>query len=48
MDNGADGDDWSANNVSTGGAGGIGWILNDGSIAKELLSILEIAGWNKK
>jgi hypothetical protein len=35
--NGADGDDWSQNNVSTGGAGGIGWrIPYDSRVAEEL------------
>ena len=46
--NGSDGDDWSRNNVETGGAGGIGWILRDSEISKELLMLFKIAGWNKR
>ena len=46
--NGSDGDDWSRNNVETGGAGGIGWILKDSEISKELLRLFKIAGWNKR
>ena len=38
--NGMDGDDWSANNVRTGGAGAIGWrVPFDAALAEELASI---------
>ena len=39
MNNGADGDDWSRNNIRTGGAGAIGWKLTDESVAQELLEL---------
>lgn len=35
--NGADGDDWSLNNVRTGGAGAIGWRIQHDREAEELL-----------
>lgn len=38
--NGADGDDWSHNNVSTGGAGAIGWrVPRTDELAKELRNL---------
>lgn len=43
QNNGADGDNWSANNVRTGGAGAIGWYINfDEKIKSELYEIEEI------
>ncbi len=40
--NGADGDDWSRNNVRTGGAGGVGWkIPYDETIAKKLQAMAQ-------
>lgn len=39
--NGGDGDDWSKNNISTGGAGGIGWFLRDQNLYEELKEILK-------
>ena len=39
--NGADGDDWSLNNVSTGGAGAIGWTIKDKELSFELSNLLE-------
>lgn len=46
--NGGDGDSWANNNVSTGGAGAIGWKLNDKEFASELEILLPIAGYKKK
>ena len=41
--NGMDGDNWSANNVFTGGAGAIGWVvLFDEALAAELRKLAEI------
>lgn len=41
--NGADGDNWSCNNVRTGGAGAIGWkIPNNPTVADEIRKIAEI------
>lgn len=41
--NGMDGDDWSRNNVETGGAGAIGWrIPHDTSIEKDITKNIEI------
>lgn len=40
LNNGHDGDDWSANNVRTGGAGAIGWrVARAGELERQLLSI---------
>lgn len=45
LNNGADGDDWSRNNVRTGGAGAIGWrVPRTQELADELLSIAAIFG----
>jgi len=42
--NGADGDDWSINNVLTGGAGAIGWVVPyDKTLAEEIQRLAEIA-----
>jgi hypothetical protein len=41
--NGADGDDWSSNNVRTGGAGAIGWMVpHDPTLEAALRAIAEI------
>lgn len=43
--NGADGDDWSANNIRTGGAGAIGFAIPfDRGLAGRLVGALEAAG----
>lgn len=43
QNNGMDGDDWSHNNVRTGGAGAIGWkIPYDEKVAKELRELNKI------
>jgi len=39
QNNGMDGDDWSRNNVRTGGAGAIGWYIDDEQVAQELLEL---------
>ena len=39
--NGADGDDWSHNNVETGGAGAIGWKMKSKELAEELKTLHE-------
>jgi hypothetical protein len=41
QNNGADGDDWSANNVRTGGAGAIGWRVGR---TEELIEQLDALG----
>jgi hypothetical protein len=41
--NGMDGDDWSHNNVRTGGAGGIGHYIDDAGIGQELLALRDEA-----
>jgi hypothetical protein len=40
--NGADGDDWSHNNVRTGGAGAIGHYLDNDALARETESLLNV------
>ena len=41
--NGMDGDDWSRNNVMTGGAGAIGWMIPyDKKLADELKELNDI------
>lgn len=41
--NGSDGDDWSRNNITTGGAGAIGWqIPYDDILAKKIIELSEI------
>ncbi len=43
QNNGADGDNWSANNVRTGGAGAIGWrIPADAALIAEITGLAEI------
>ena len=45
LNNGADGDDWSANNVQTGGAGAIGWVVpNRDGLGDKILSLGKSAG----
>jgi len=39
--NGADGDDWSQNNIKTGGAGAVGWELKNNAEAERLISKIE-------
>lgn len=42
MNNGRDGDNWSRNNVTTGGAGAIGWrIPYDEAVACELRELAQ-------
>jgi len=44
QNNGADGDDWSLNNVVTGGAGAIGWVVPyDEALGEEIQRLAEIA-----
>jgi len=43
--NGADGDNWSHNNVLTGGAGAIGWkVPYDASLAAEMEGLYKVLG----
>jgi len=43
--NGADGDDWSVNNVRTGGAGAVGWrVAAAAELAAEIRSLFKIVG----
>lgn len=39
QNNGMDGDDWSRNNVQTGGAGAIGWYVDDEGLGRELMEL---------
>jgi len=47
VNNGGDGDSWERNNVETGGAGAIGYVLKSEDIAKTLEYALPIAGFRK-
>lgn len=46
--NGADGDDWSHNNVRTGGAGAIGWFVLNNDIALEIAALMTALGRKQK
>lgn len=48
FNNGGDGDFWGNNNVSTGGAGACGWVKKDADLAKEVLSLVDVADWKKE
>ena len=44
QNNGADGDDWTRNNVRTGGAGAVGWRVSyDAQLADRLRKLAEVA-----
>lgn len=44
QNNGADGDDWSHNNVRTGGAGAIGYYIDDAKLVEEVRQLFGILG----